>query len=247
MRFIGLTLSLAGSLLAQRTWYFSSSQGNDNHDGRTPQTALRSMQKLQELLWGGSIGGQRLQRGDTIAFLRGDTFRVVRVEGGTLRYGLSLNSSVFRQAGAPIVITAYGSPSAPLPLFTGTWRLSDSAQAIIPSGNLIKVAKPFGGQDSLVALRVFWRGQPLRPARFPNDSLLIISQSLCASAADPDTLISSGLQNISPALVSGALVWASLGSDYSWGCSKVQGLTGSQLMVLSWGPFTPLRGCLVSS
>ncbi|MCS7189790.1 MAG: T9SS type A sorting domain-containing protein [Bacteroidia bacterium] len=241
-KFLSTLLGLVALLWGQRAWYFSSSQGNDNNDGRTPQTALRSLQKLQELLWGGSIRGQRLQRGDTIAFLRGDTFRVIRVERGALQYGLYLNSSVFRQAGAPIVITAYGSSSAPLPLFTGTWRLSDSARAIISSGNLIKVAKPFGGQDSLVALRVFWRGRPLKPARFPNDSMLIVLSSHTRSNTDPDTLICTGLESVSSSFVEGAWVWASGQADYSWGCSKVKELRGNQLLTLSWGWISPLRG-----
>ncbi|MCS7163098.1 MAG: right-handed parallel beta-helix repeat-containing protein [Bacteroidia bacterium] len=242
MRNFALGATLVGLVIAQRTWYFSSSQGHDAQDGRVPQRPLRSLELLQRLLSGQVVAGQRLSRGDTIAFLRGDTFRVVRVEGGTLRYGLALNGPVFRQPGPPIVFTAYGPTSAPLPLFTGTWRLSDSAQAIISSGPLIKVAKPFGTQDSLVPLRVFWRGQPLRPARFPNDSLLIIQQSLFNRATDPDTLVSAGLQNVPAAFVAGARVWASLGSDYSWGCNKAQSLVNNQLIVLPWGPFTPLRG-----
>ncbi|MEM4409487.1 MAG: T9SS type A sorting domain-containing protein, partial [Candidatus Caldarchaeum sp.] len=210
--------------------------------GRTPQTPLRSVEMLQRLVSGQAVAGQRLSRGDTIAFLRGDTFRVVRLEGGTLRYGISFNGSVWRQSGPPILLTAYGSESAPLPVFTGTWRLSDSAQAYIPAGNVIKVVRPFGGHDSLVVLRVFYRGQPLRPARFPNDSMLIITRSACVNALNEDTLFSPGIATLSPAFVEGAYVWASLGSDYSWGCSRALGISGEEMRTLSWGTFTPLRG-----
>ncbi|MCS7297432.1 MAG: T9SS type A sorting domain-containing protein [Bacteroidia bacterium] len=242
MKSFSFVVLASGLLIAQRAWYFSSSQGSDANDGRTPQTPLRSLGTLQRLLSGQMVGGERLSRGDTIAFLRGDTFRVVRVEGGRLEYGLSCSGTVFRQSGAPIVLTAYGPSSKPFPLLTGTWRLSDSARAFIQAGNLVKIAQPFGGQDSLVALRVFWRGEPLKPARFPNDTMLPILQSLSSLSSDPDTFLSSGLENIPSSVAAGALVWASLGSDYSWGCGKAQSLNGNQLITFPWGHFTPLRG-----
>lgn len=234
-----LSILVAG--WAQRTWYFSSSQGNDTNDGRTPATALQSVTMLQRLLDGQAVGGERLGRGDTIAFMRGDTFRVVREEAGQLRYGIDLNRAVFRQGGAPIVFTAYGGGSGK-PVFVGTWRLSDWTQGYQGSGPIVKIGKPFGGHDSLVVLRVFWRGEPLPLARHPNDTLFVIEGAYGADRGDNDTLVSRGVGGLGAGEVAGALVVASLGSDYSWGCNKVVGKSGDSLIVLSWaGAESPLR------
>ncbi|MEN3027499.1 MAG: hypothetical protein ABDH31_07355, partial [Chlorobiota bacterium] len=97
----------------QRTWYFSSSQGDDRNDGKTPATALKSMQMLQHLLWGGAIRGDTLRRGDTIALLRGDTFRVVYAQSwGPLAYWINLNGRLLTQPGLPVVVTGYGPQDA---------------------------------------------------------------------------------------------------------------------------------------
>ncbi|MCS7177006.1 MAG: right-handed parallel beta-helix repeat-containing protein [Candidatus Kapabacteria bacterium] len=227
----------------QRTWYFSSSQGDDRNDGKTPATALRSVQMLQHLLWGGAIGGDALQRGDTIALLRGDTFRVVYAQSwGPLAYWISLHSRLLTQPGLPVVITAYGPPDAPLPMITGTWRLSDSARSIVVgTDGIVRVAKPFGGHDSLMPLRVFYKGIPLTPARFPNDTMLILSNVRAQDPSQPDTLVLARGQGALPS-AAGALVWASVGADYSWGCSKVIRQAGDSLITLSWGWAYPLRG-----
>lgn len=240
-------LLLAAAMLigwAQRTWYFSSSQGSDTNDGRTPSTPLRSIETLQRLLWGSAIAGDHLRRGDTLAFLRGDTFRVVYETPTGLRYGISFNSSILRQPGDPVVVTAYGPQTRPAPLFTGTWRLSDRLQGILQEGTLIKIAKPFGGHDSLVALRLFYKGQPLRPARFPDDSLLINWRGLCATLSDNDSIVAPPISTLlSPTVVQGALLFGALGSDYSWGCTRVTQMAGDTLIFYSIGrPETFLRG-----
>ncbi|MDW8075978.1 MAG: right-handed parallel beta-helix repeat-containing protein, partial [Bacteroidota bacterium] len=200
---------------------------------------------LQRLFDGWWVGGDTLRRGDTIALLRGDTFRVVYGRsGGHLAYGIRLFWGVATQPGLPIVITAYGPSNGQPPLITGTWRLSDSARAIImgPDG-IVKVAKPFGSHRDVVPLRIFHKGTPLPLARFPNDTMLVILGFRTArDLLHADTIITRGLDNVMPSSVGGAVIWAPTVADFVWGCSKVVGLSKDTLLTLRWYEFPPERG-----
>lgn len=63
---------IAGKTYTGRAFYISN-DGNDNNDGLTPETAWRTLTKLnEEISWG--VQGV-VQPGDAIFFRRGDTFR----------------------------------------------------------------------------------------------------------------------------------------------------------------------------
>jgi len=77
--------------------YFISNQGNDNHDGRTVNTAWKTIKRINETV---------LTAGDEILFNRGDLFsgELLIQQSGT--------------AESPIIIRAYG--EGELPILTGT-------------------------------------------------------------------------------------------------------------------------------
>ncbi len=83
--------------------FYLSAQGDDGADGRTPETAWRSLGKLEAEL-------AQVAPGQRIAFRRGDEFH------GSLRIGRP------GAAGSPITLGAYG--AGPRPVLTGLARVS---------------------------------------------------------------------------------------------------------------------------
>lgn len=94
MKSIGIILLIFGATLHAETHYVSIS-GNDSHQGTTPVTAWRSINRV-------NIAFAWLSPGDSILFRRGDTFI------GTIE------ASKSGRQGSNIVISAYGEGEAPL-------------------------------------------------------------------------------------------------------------------------------------
>ncbi|MCX8079796.1 MAG: T9SS type A sorting domain-containing protein [Bacteroidia bacterium] len=232
------------SLFTQPTsWYFSSSGGNDNNTGISPSSPWKSTDRLQSLLSGNTFNGKKLQRGDTIYFLRGDTFRFARITPTLVSMGVSFNGTVFTSSGTQyITLRDYGPSSAPLPVLKSSLRLDQTPSGnVIQQGNLIKISNPFLPHNNFVVTRMFYKGKPMVLARFPNDSTLLVEQSKTA-ANTIDSLYSSALNSIPNAHCQGAVIWATM-SGYSWGISHVLDKQ-SNLLRVSPGDFHagPMRG-----
>lgn len=95
---------------AQKTYYISSSSGNDNNSGISQGSAFKTLSKINSL---------KLQPGDNILFKRGDTW----AEGTGLKIYTSGTSS------SRIIIGSYGSGNKPvlslISELTG-WRISNN-------------------------------------------------------------------------------------------------------------------------
>src|SRR5688572_4786826 len=91
--FLNLYLMLSASLIAQEKKYYLSGKGNDASDGQTPQTAWRTVDKI-----------------NSIDFKPGDS---LFLEGGTIFHGtIKLTSDDNGSAGKPVVFTSYGKGKA---------------------------------------------------------------------------------------------------------------------------------------
>jgi hypothetical protein len=210
-------------------WYFSSSQGNDNNTGISPASPWKSIDRLQALLNGNTFSGKKLQRGDTIYFLRGDTFRVARITPTVVNLSVSFNTTVFTSSGNDyITLRDYGSLSSPKPVLKSSLRLDQTPSGnVIQSGNLVKISNPFLPYNDFVITRVFYKGSPLILARFPNDSTLLVENSKTQTNII-DTIYSSALSSIPNSHCQNAIIWATM-SGYSWGISKVLDKQGNML------------------
>lgn len=141
-RFIRNVLSLlvltTTLTLAQQTYYVAAA-GHDAHDGHSPATPFRSLDRVNAL---------QLQPGDSLRFRRGDTFR------GTLTLRRS------GAAGRSIVVDAYGAGAKPVlagsALVTGWTALG---------GNVWQAPCPTCGSRVTGLYRA---GNPLPLGRYPN-------------------------------------------------------------------------------
>ncbi|MFI4860425.1 MAG: hypothetical protein ACIAXF_07065 [Phycisphaerales bacterium JB063] len=86
-----------------RIIYVSSSTGNDNNNGRTPQTAVRSLDRGYALM--------RDNRPDWLLLKRGDVFDLPANKTGDFRAWYKSG----RSATEPMIIGAYGDENAPRP------------------------------------------------------------------------------------------------------------------------------------
>ncbi len=229
--FLIIVLSFLGLLIppayGQKTWYLSSTTGNDNNSGLSPSAPLKSLNRLQQLFWWPHHQGQTLSRGDTIAFMRGDTFRVPFIgNNGQPIWGLYFGTPLFRQEGAPIVLTTYGKGSNK-PVFTGTWNLGSLKGTVIKDSPIVKIYKPLAPWDTLTAFRLFYKGKPMVLAREPDisgpwnvvQSMWLIDSVKAQNLGDPDTIYSSAISDMSGSFFEGANLWSAV-SGYSWICTK---------------------------
>ena len=257
---MGVSLLLLTSY-AQKTWYFSSSTGNDNNPGLSPSAPLKSLQKLQELLWGAFHQGNRLMRGDTIAFMRGDTFRVPYIGANNQPvWVVYIATPLLTQPGAPVVFTAYG-PANAKPVFTATWNLAQLQGTVVSTSPIIKIYKPLRPWDTLTVFRVFYRGKPLVLAREPDisepwdvvssmwpidsaydarsyDTLIVNGQPVIR--INPDTIFSASIASLSSSWFEGATLWGST-AGYSWQWVKPVGPKQGNMLILpthsGWAKF----------
>jgi len=244
---IALFLFLRICLYSQPTlWYFSSSQGNDNNTGLSPSSPWQSMDRLQSLLNGTTFSGKKLQKGDTIYFLRGDTFYVTRFSSPTnIKFNVSFNTTVFTtpppMAGSYVTLRDYGSSSSPMPVFRGTIRLDKMpAGTVVQQGNLIKISNIFHPNTEFIVTRMFFKDKPMIPCRFPNDTLLRVDASNSGSTY---TIHCSYLSTIPNSFVDSALFWGT-SAGFTWVISMVTSKTGS-VMLVKPGNFTlggPTKG-----
>ena len=128
------------------TNYYLSNNGNDNQSGTSPNTAWRSIDKLNARIT--TIGA-----GDTIFFRRGDIFRgeIIHNTNGA--------------KGNPTVYSAYG--TGDLPVITGAVALNNNWT--VHSGNIWK--RPTGENIK----HLFADGDWMTPARYPNQGFLTVA------------------------------------------------------------------------
>lgn len=129
--------------VAARTYYIDES-GNDSASGLSPSTAWRTLEKVQNHLYGGGFAP-----GDAVLFKRGGTYR------GTLGF--------FRSGTAerPIFLGAYGSGAKPI--LSGARAVTGWT---LHSGNIYKA--PFTGSPKYL----FANGARQAIARHPNTGFL---------------------------------------------------------------------------
>ena len=104
IRSLLLGLILAYSTSVQATTYYVSYNGNDQHSGRSPQQAWRSLKRVNQAI-------KSLRPGDVVLFRRGD------------RFAGSLLVTQSGASGSPIRFGAYGSGDRPI--IDGFHRLSN--------------------------------------------------------------------------------------------------------------------------
>lgn len=143
MKTIGFILLLLSSTLHGASHYISSS-GNDLHPGTSPETAWRSIDKVNKVFpW--------LSPGDSILFRRGDTF------SGTIV------ASKSGRPGKNIVISAYG--EGKMPLIQSIEKLDQWEQV---SKGIYKAAASCGVAIQMVILEEI----PRAKGRYPNNKYL---------------------------------------------------------------------------
>lgn len=226
-------------------WYFSSSTGNDNNTGTSPSSPWKSMTRLQQLLNGQTFNGKKLQRGDTIYFFRGDTFRTSVITPTSILSHISINSTVATSPGSDyITLRDYGNSSLPKPSFRSTLRLDQTPSgSVTQQGNLVKISNVFLPYNDFVITRIFYKGKPLTLARFPNDSTLLVDSSK-VSVIGSSTVTEVWSQQsgiISDAYVQNAVCWITI-SGYSWGISRVLSKSNTYFKLNPFGNDKPLRG-----
>jgi hypothetical protein len=230
-----------------KTWYFSSSMGNDNNSGLSPTQPLKSVDKFRSLLNGVSHQGQSLQRGDTIAFLKGDTFRIVNFgTTGSDKWRVNFNTNLLKSSGPVITIKSYGSGNN-RPVFVPTWNLASLSGTVVSSGPIVKIYRPLTPMDSFVVFRLFYKGKPMILAREPDTSSNVLNSMWLIDSAKQvgsNTLVySSAVSSMNNGFFVGATFWGS-SSGYSWRCTKpVISKSGNVITLPSTGGVdTYLRG-----
>jgi len=104
MRKIFLPILIMCSVLSHATNYYVSNNGNDQDNGKTPERAFASIDRVNQL---------RLRPGDKVLFERGGIFT-----GGIIL----MNSG---KPDKPIVISSYGDTSLSKPLISGSIAISE--------------------------------------------------------------------------------------------------------------------------
>ncbi|MFA6233830.1 MAG: right-handed parallel beta-helix repeat-containing protein [Bacteroidota bacterium] len=131
-----------------RSYFVSSSSGNDTNDGSTPAATLRTIAKVNTLA---------LQAGDSVLFMRGDVF------SGEL-------AAKSGMAGRPIVYAAYGSGNRPI--IDGTVRIASTDWSVYSGSIMMKNNVTMAGMDDAEPPMLFFNGTTLLPARHPNSGFL---------------------------------------------------------------------------
>ncbi|MBR3990828.1 MAG: S-layer homology domain-containing protein [Clostridia bacterium] len=93
-------------------WYVSSLNGDDSNDGHTPETALATPAGLYNYKPGPDLYLPKVKEGDYVFFERGSVFY-------PWRYYTGIGGTLFTTSGA--AYGAYGDPSKPKPVFTGSF------------------------------------------------------------------------------------------------------------------------------
>ena len=84
------------------TAYYVSNDGDDGNDGRTPETAWRTLDRVLDA--NGYYWRTELQPGDAVFFRRGDTFRLNETQDGAFDIMISdLTLSAYGEGGKPII------------------------------------------------------------------------------------------------------------------------------------------------
>lgn len=84
------------------TAYYVSNDGDDMNDGRTPETAWRTLDRVLDA--NGYYGRTDLQPGDAVFFRRGDTFRMNETQEGHFDIIVSnLTFSTYGEGDKPII------------------------------------------------------------------------------------------------------------------------------------------------
>ena len=128
MKKIVLLLTLVITIVSAqaRTFYFSSSTGNDSYTTTQAQNSLTPWKTLAKIQFYTTSGRVLFQPGDTLAFKRGDVFAngnnaYVSVFWWNVPNNASQSNlpqyftAPSGAPGNPIVITNYGNPTLPLP------------------------------------------------------------------------------------------------------------------------------------
>lgn len=137
-----------------RTFYISSSSGNDANDGLTPARAWRSITK---------VNATNLVAGDTVLFKRGDVFEgEITSESGSV--------------GKPIVFMAYGAGNNPV--ISGArrlpsigWKTDQGSIALLES---VTMPSHLDGEAPVLLMN----GRVMIAARFPNEEYRIADSAI---------------------------------------------------------------------
>ena len=122
MRHLLATICLTAAVSASATvFYIDSSQGSDSADGQSPQTAWRTLEK---------VNTAPLQPGDSVLFRRGTLYRgclstVSGTEGRPVTYG------VYGEGPKPIIQPSldFNSPQPWTEVSPGIWRTPDTIRS----------------------------------------------------------------------------------------------------------------------
>jgi hypothetical protein len=155
------------------------------------------------------FGGKKLQKGDTVFFLRGDTFYVTRFTTPTnLKMYLNFNTSTFTTnigGGNVITFMDYGNANMPKPVFRGTVKMSQIPQgSVSQQGNMVKISNLFIPNTNYVVTRIYYKNKPLVLARFPNDTTLFIDSVKSGSTY---SIYCSYLSNVPDNFVDSSIIW----------------------------------------
>lgn len=167
--FFGLLL-LSQAAFSQRTFYVSTTDGNDSRslqEAQNPETPWKSLKKVTDTF---SPTTTAFQPGDRILFKKGDTF------SGTL----NLRGS--GTEGNPIIVSSYGAPNEPAPVFTGSVPLTNWTNVGNGIWRTQRAKELIGGVGNTQGFRqLFVGGARKFEARFPNTGYLYVDTKISAS------------------------------------------------------------------
>ncbi len=116
-----------------RTYYVSSSMGDDNNDGRSPMTAWKTIEKVNSMTF---------KSGDGVFFKRGDTFRFV----GSLKAQSGVTYSAYGEGAKPLFMCSLDASG------TDNWLETNIK-------NVYVYAKAPGGDDRDIGTIIFDGGR----------------------------------------------------------------------------------------
>ena len=132
-----------------RTWYASSSSGNDGNDGLSPATPYRTITKINAV---------PLQAGDTVLFKRGDVF------SGEL-------SARSGSTGRPIVYGAYGNGDRPI--IDGSIRIASTGWTVYRGSIMMKSGVNMPAMTDAEPPSLFFNGTTMLTARHPDAGFML--------------------------------------------------------------------------
>ena len=205
-----------GFLYAQ-TYYVSSRNGDDRNNGRSPETAWKTINEVNRQI-------STIRAGNSVLFERGGIYY------GSIAF--PTNTNVRGLADSPIIFGAYGNGN--LPVISGAKQISNWVQI---NDNQWKASVPDRPQSIDI---LFINGKKYYPARYPNSGYLHVTDYYAKGLQDKNLKFPDGYWNSATITFRDAdweIYRDTVVHSYSDGRIEKNGINTNKTPTSGWGYF----------